>query len=721
MSASVVAAFACAVFAAVGTGVLVGRCIRMPRMDLIAWACALAALAVAFGAQALGAYHGYGSGTFRTVQFSAQLIAPLWLAWGLAELTGKSLTVRFGAKLVTMALTVVTGVVLVTDPLSSTPFSKSWPAASAHYQIIPRSLLSLIAGVTVAAVVIALISVLVRVRTDPAWRRPAIAICAAGVAAVAILGLRLTLPNAGYLAVCAGCAALTLFAGVWAAKTGLAGLHGEQPPDGMDRSDRRAVRAPAGDAADDEVFRGYGRADDSGHRRYGDRSGDEKSLGEREQFGERQFGEREYRERQYGERQYGERQFGDDAWYRPASGSHPARRYPRGGGSQDDRGSAMNGVHQGDRGYEPDDADRTGIWAPRTFGGSSGPLGGSGPLSGNAAPVGSGGTRGGSRLGGSDGFGSAGGPGGGSGLGGTAKFGAEPGLAGRAGLGGASGLGSGTGLGRDRARGRGRGLGGSDGLGTGGNGALGGSDGLGTGGNGALGSGDGLGGTAKFGAEPGLGGGAGLGGASGRGRNRGGRETNGGPAADTAPGANGGLGSDSSGANGGLGSGSRHGNQARLGPRTTAAAAVGTVAAAGAAAAATAPAGPEPAAGAAADQGATQRLYGLIAIYTLAEGAAADFDALAERVVEEVRADEPDALVYAVHSVPNAEMQRIFYEVYRDRMAYEDHQRQPHIQRFEADRAAHVLATNVIELGMQQAKLSPLPGLSQLFGRAQGA
>jgi quinol monooxygenase YgiN len=116
------------------------------------------------------------------------------------------------------------------------------------------------------------------------------------------------------------------------------------------------------------------------------------------------------------------------------------------------------------------------------------------------------------------------------------------------------------------------------------------------------------------------------------------------------------------------------------------------------------------------DPEATQRLYGLIAIYTLAEGATAEFDALAERVVEDVRTAEPDALVYAVHSVPNADMQRIFYEVYRDRMAYEDHQRQPHILRFEADRAPYVLATNVIELGMQQAKLSPPPGLSPLFG-----
>jgi quinol monooxygenase YgiN len=147
-------------------------------------------------------------------------------------------------------------------------------------------------------------------------------------------------------------------------------------------------------------------------------------------------------------------------------------------------------------------------------------------------------------------------------------------------------------------------------------------------------------------------------------------------------------------------------------------AAAGAVAAAAAAAAVT---GPEPAVEETADHEATQRLYGLIAIYTLAEGVTADFDALAERVVAEVRANEPDALVYAVHSVPNAEMQRIFYEVYRDRMAYEDHKRQPHIQRFEADRRPYVLATNVIELGMQQAKLSSLPGLSQLFGPSAGA
>src|SRR5215469_7762160 len=118
MSASAVVAFVCAVAAAAGTGVLVGRCIRMPRLDLIAWACVLAALAVSLVAVALGADRGYASATFRVVQFGSQLIAPLWLAWGLAELAAKSVPVRFASKLVRIPLPVFTGRGLGTDPLS---------------------------------------------------------------------------------------------------------------------------------------------------------------------------------------------------------------------------------------------------------------------------------------------------------------------------------------------------------------------------------------------------------------------------------------------------------------------------------------------------------------------------------------------------------------------------------------------------------------------------
>ena len=37
-------------------------------------------------------------------------------------------------------------------------------------------------------------------------------------------------------------------------------------------------------------------------------------------------------------------------------------------------------------------------------------------------------------------------------------------------------------------------------------------------------------------------------------------------------------------------------------------------------------------------------------------------------------------------------------------------------QQFEADRRPYVLATNVIELGLQQAKVSPFPSVAELFG-----
>ena len=109
----------------------------------------------------------------------------------------------------------------------------------------------------------------------------------------------------------------------------------------------------------------------------------------------------------------------------------------------------------------------------------------------------------------------------------------------------------------------------------------------------------------------------------------------------------------------------------------------------------------------------TERFYGQIAIYTLLEHGAAEFDRLAEQVVEQVRAQEPGTLVYVVHGVPSAPLQRILYEVYQDQVAYDEHTRQSYIQEFEVGRRPLVLATNVIELGVRQAKVSvgaPSPG-----------
>jgi quinol monooxygenase YgiN len=101
--------------------------------------------------------------------------------------------------------------------------------------------------------------------------------------------------------------------------------------------------------------------------------------------------------------------------------------------------------------------------------------------------------------------------------------------------------------------------------------------------------------------------------------------------------------------------------------------------------------------------------YGRILIFTLLDDRAADFDRFAEQAAEEVRTREPDTLVYVIHLVPNAPLQRIFYEIYRDRAAFDRHENQPYMQRFVADRRACVLATNVIELRVKYAKVAPLP------------
>ncbi|NRQ31420.1 hypothetical protein HII36_06140 [Nonomuraea sp. NN258] len=102
-------------------------------------------------------------------------------------------------------------------------------------------------------------------------------------------------------------------------------------------------------------------------------------------------------------------------------------------------------------------------------------------------------------------------------------------------------------------------------------------------------------------------------------------------------------------------------------------------------------------------------IYGLLTVFTIMDGSGDAFDRLAESTVEAVRRGEPDTLVYACHAVKSAPLQRIVYELYRDEVAYRDHQRQPHVERFVNERQSMVLATNIIELNVQAAKVVPLP------------
>ncbi|MBW8485027.1 putative quinol monooxygenase [Actinomadura parmotrematis] len=100
---------------------------------------------------------------------------------------------------------------------------------------------------------------------------------------------------------------------------------------------------------------------------------------------------------------------------------------------------------------------------------------------------------------------------------------------------------------------------------------------------------------------------------------------------------------------------------------------------------------------------------GQITVYTLLDGREEAFDRLAGELVQAARTGEPDTLISAVHEVVNAPTQRILYELFRDEAAFAAHQRQPHVARFQADSRTHVLATNVIELRLGAAKVTPLP------------
>ena len=497
MSLPVLIGFAGVLVAAVATGMLAGRCVRQPRIDLIVWTIATLGLTIALVAQSMGFASGFGPVTFRAVQLFALLLAPLWLAWGLVELVAANEAARFGVRLVSGALTVVASVILATDPLTPQPFSKSWPLASSHFQPVALYALDVVQAVAVVAVLVCAAVATARasrVGSDPRWRAAMTAVVPVGLAVLMTAALRLSLPSrAAYPLLSMLAAALVWF--------------------GVSRVAEPPWRTARRDGVRDE--RRDGVRDGSSRYRSGDRPDDD--YWPDDTHGPTDVPDGEY------------------ATYGPRDGL-PGPGRPRGAGDIPGAGPAarsVNGRDQGRRvnpGPQPPVPERPDRYR------------GSGP----------------------------GGPGGGERRPGTQAL--------------------------------------------------------------------------------------------------------------RTPGALGGPGTEA--------------------------------ALAGAALAGAALAGAEfgPQASAAGSPAATPaRPYGRILIFTLLDDRVADFDRLAEQTAEEIRTGEPDTLVYVIHLVPNAPMQRIFYEIYRDRAAFESHESQPYIQRFVAERRSCVLATNVIELQLKYAKVAPLP------------
>jgi quinol monooxygenase YgiN len=533
-----------AVVAAVGSGVLLARCFRGPRIDLVAFSVALVGLLISLGSQALGYHDGFNSTEFRAMELGAQIVAPLALVLALSEVAGRTLAARFCARVYIPAVGIVAFVVLSLDQLASVAFTKAWPDPAVFYETPPRWVLMFAVGPITALIAVIAIVTVGRRADRRGWDAVLPAQFAGGVAALllaypalAMLASYVKVTNLPvqhlFTVICAAAAVMTWFAGVHIGRMRIAALQGRGAGDAS--GDVAASAAAGWDGDDDPWGSGGGRDRD-------DRPGPPVGgLGRRQPgFDRAEDGRWDGPHRPPEVDQTGD--IGGP--YRP-DGAGP----PDGAGWQDDYGWHTRGDRYADRdgpGTGRDDAE-DGVVATGDL-----DLGAADPdWDGPAAAA----------------------------AGGLAY---EPDLA-----------------------------------------------------------------------------------ADGR------RRTD--------------WPDDAGRPDRGL---LDHGS---AGDRTSLSGDAGA-------------------------DGSRADLFGQIAIYTLLEDRVQEFDQLSRRVVELVRASEQDTLVFIVHAVPSAPMQRILYEVYRDRGAYERHRKQPYVLQFEADRRPYVLATNVIELGLQQAKVSPFPSVSELFG-----
>lgn len=98
-------------------------------------------------------------------------------------------------------------------------------------------------------------------------------------------------------------------------------------------------------------------------------------------------------------------------------------------------------------------------------------------------------------------------------------------------------------------------------------------------------------------------------------------------------------------------------------------------------------------------------MFGLSVRFTCRDAeSAAGFDRLVAETVPEIRQHEPGTLVYAVHTVEGKPLERIFYELYRDRAAFDAHEEQPHTRRFLKQREKFLASVDVDFLSLQAGK-----------------
>lgn len=104
-------------------------------------------------------------------------------------------------------------------------------------------------------------------------------------------------------------------------------------------------------------------------------------------------------------------------------------------------------------------------------------------------------------------------------------------------------------------------------------------------------------------------------------------------------------------------------------------------------------------------------MFALVVRFDLKDATSAEgFDQLVAETVRGIEAYEPGTLVYATNRVEGEPLARIFYEVYRDRDAFEAHERQPHTMHFLSQRHQFVADARVEFLEPAASKGLPVDG-----------
>lgn len=96
--------------------------------------------------------------------------------------------------------------------------------------------------------------------------------------------------------------------------------------------------------------------------------------------------------------------------------------------------------------------------------------------------------------------------------------------------------------------------------------------------------------------------------------------------------------------------------------------------------------------------------FALVVRFTVRPGSEAAFDDLVAKTTQGIRTREPGTLVYACHHVENAPQERIFYELYTNKAAFEAHETQDHTRYFLTAREALLESTRVDFLSLADGK-----------------